>query len=220
MTRDPSMRELVAPRNEPILPFRSRVKELERTRGISTILVAGSSGDFFGVADRVIEMREYRAHDRSEDARRIASRADDPSGPPPPPISAEWASRIPSRRGLSPGRGKKSLALDARNRGELRYGEASIDLAAVRQLVDPSQTRAVGYALARAHADWVDERRSLPEVLDALDDLAESSGVEAWVGSKVSGEHPGELARPRRMEIAAAWNRLRGAEVKLGDRST
>ena len=36
---------------EPITPFLHRVRALYQERGVSTILVAGSCGDFFDVAD-------------------------------------------------------------------------------------------------------------------------------------------------------------------------
>ena len=48
---------------EPITPFIARVRDLYEKAGISTILVAGSSGAFFHVADTIIQMDAYRPKD-------------------------------------------------------------------------------------------------------------------------------------------------------------
>jgi hypothetical protein len=49
-------------------------------------------------------------------------------------------------------------------------------------------------------------------VLDALDALFDEEGLEAL--DRRGGErHPGNLARPRRYEIAAAINRMRSLET-------
>ena len=47
MLRDALMQQVVSPDKEPITPFLSRAGELYEKEGISTILVAGSSGAFF-----------------------------------------------------------------------------------------------------------------------------------------------------------------------------
>ena len=56
---------------EPITPFLHRVRALYKDRGVSTILVAGSCGDFFDVADTVIKMQEYTCHDVTGLAKQI-----------------------------------------------------------------------------------------------------------------------------------------------------
>ncbi|RMF88426.1 MAG: ATPase, partial [Nitrospirae bacterium] len=56
MIRDARMQQLVARSQEPITPFLHRVRELHERLGVSTILVMGGSGDYFEVADTVIQM--------------------------------------------------------------------------------------------------------------------------------------------------------------------
>lgn len=53
------MQKVVSPDKEPITPFLSRAVDLYEKAGISTILVAGSSGAFFHIADTVIQMDQY-----------------------------------------------------------------------------------------------------------------------------------------------------------------
>ena len=59
MVRDTFMQEVIARDKEPITPFLERARDLYAKAGISTILVAGSSGAFFHIADTVIQMDNY-----------------------------------------------------------------------------------------------------------------------------------------------------------------
>lgn len=61
MIRDRNMRQIV--KNEPIIPFTDRVRELYSEKGVSSILVIGGSSEYLACADRVILMDEYNAKD-------------------------------------------------------------------------------------------------------------------------------------------------------------
>ena len=63
MVRDELMAAVVSAEREPITPFVARVRELYEAAGVSSIIVAGSSGAFFPVADTIIQMDAYEAHD-------------------------------------------------------------------------------------------------------------------------------------------------------------
>ena len=56
MVRDELMQRVIHRDMEPITPFIERMRDLYENQGISTILVAGSSGAYFQVADVVIQM--------------------------------------------------------------------------------------------------------------------------------------------------------------------
>ena len=60
-------------RRSPITPFISRVRELYEKAGISSVIVAGSSGSYFHTADVVIQMKEYLPLDITEKAREEAA---------------------------------------------------------------------------------------------------------------------------------------------------
>ena len=66
---------------EPITPFLHRVRLLLEERNVSTILVAGSCGDFFDVADTVLKMQEYRCQDVTSRAKQIAQQMPSASSP-------------------------------------------------------------------------------------------------------------------------------------------
>ena len=66
MVRDALMQQVIAREKEPITPFIERMRALYEQAGISTILVAGSSGAFFYEADRVIQNHRYHVVDITE----------------------------------------------------------------------------------------------------------------------------------------------------------
>ncbi len=63
MVRDAQMAALVHRDKEPITPFQFKMRSLFRDHGVSSIVVAGSSGSFFDVADSVIHMDSYSCYD-------------------------------------------------------------------------------------------------------------------------------------------------------------
>lgn len=66
MVRDSFMQSVIHREKEPITPFLERARDLYEKCGISTVLVAGSSGAFFHIADTVIQMDAYRPVDITE----------------------------------------------------------------------------------------------------------------------------------------------------------
>lgn len=81
--------------------------------------------------------------------------------------------------------------------------------------MDPSQTRAIGGLLARATArGQIDGRRSIAAVLALIEAELDHVGLDLL--AERPGEHPGDLARPRMLELAAALNRLRTLRILTG----
>ena len=60
MVRDDFMQQVISREKEPITPFLERARDLYEKAGVSTILVAGSSGAFFYIADHIIQMDCYK----------------------------------------------------------------------------------------------------------------------------------------------------------------
>jgi len=210
MIRDELMQRLVPKALEPITPFVDQVRHLFQGHGVSTVLVMGGSGDYFAVADTVILMDRFQPRVVTDEARRIVAERRDLRAAEGRPFEGARP-RIPLPHGFNPYRDRR-IRVDARGLRTIAFGRETIDLSAVEQIVDPSQTKAIGdaifYALERGYFDG---ERTLSQVLDALEaDLAER-GLE--VLSSHEG-HPGDYALPRRQEIAAAINRLRTLAVK------
>lgn len=66
MVRDDFMQQVISREKEPITPFLERARDLYEKAGVSTILVAGSSGAFFYIADQILQMDCYRPVDITE----------------------------------------------------------------------------------------------------------------------------------------------------------
>ena len=212
MVRDARMQALVAKDREPILPFLDRVRELHQRLGVSTVLVMGGSGDYFEPADNIIRMTEYAPEDVTAEAKRIA--AERPTG-----RNAESERPFTLARGRRPvpssidaSRGRRDVKIEARGRDQILFGRETLDLRAVEQLVDPSQTRATGYAMHLVTKRF-SEAASLDAMMDRLETLFDEEGLDVLAPFSRPGEHPGNFARPRRFEVAAGLNRLRSVEM-------
>ena len=66
MVRDDLMQKIISRSKEPITPFIERARDLWEKAGISTIMVAGSSGAYFYIADTIIQMDCYVPIDITE----------------------------------------------------------------------------------------------------------------------------------------------------------
>ena len=217
MIRDELMQRVVLRNQEPIIPFIDRVRELYEKQGVSTILVAGSSGSYFYVADKIVQMDRYHPVDITERAKKESAeysgkaadeggRATD-SGSPADSRKLEAAAfthkriLLPVRVFQEPRMKMKTMGMDS-----ISIDRESIDLRLVEQLVDTEQLNALGQLLKYAHLHFVDGKRSLSEVVDLLEKTMDEKGLD------VITQKP--FARPRRQEIFACINRYRGQEVK------
>ena len=214
MVRDARMQALVHSDDEPITPFIDRVHELYARLGVSTVLVMGGSGDYFDVADTVIMMREYLPHAVTAAAKEIARlHPTDRRTEVRFPLS-RVTPRIPLPESFNPSRGRREVKIDAKALDLILYGRDPIELRFVEQLVDRSQTRAIGYAIHLATQRFMDGKTPLADVLDRLEEFFDRSGLDVLDPFRRGERHPGAFARPRRYEIAAAINRLRTVRMR------
>ncbi len=214
MMRDARMQALIEKAAEPITPFIDCVRTLYETHGVSTILVLGGCGDYIDVADRVIMMKAYVPHEVTREARDVAARLPSLRTPEVRP-DARWVqARIPLKSGLDASKGRRDVKIDARGCDQIVFGTQSIDLHSVEQIVDPSQTRAIGFALYLARSRYMQEGLSVGALLDRVDALIDRKGLDELAPHSRPGHHPGNFARPRRLEIAAALNRLRSLTIR------
>ena len=208
MIRDGRMQQLVASECEPITPFVDRVRQLYDEHGVSTVLVMGGSGDYFGVADTVIAMESYLPRDVTREARAIASRHQQDRTAETDGPFGQIACRCPVPASIGTRRGRREVSAGSRGDHTVLLGTETIDLSCVEQIVDPSQTRALAAALAHARARYVDGRRHLGEILDLVMADIDAHGLDV-----LSEYRRADHAHFRRFELAAALNRLRTLKV-------
>ncbi|HET7579813.1 MAG TPA: ABC-ATPase domain-containing protein [Bacillales bacterium] len=211
MIRDSRMQALVAKQKEPITPFIDKVKQLHEDYEVSTILVMGGSGDYFDVADTVVMMEQYRPHDVTEQAKEIADAKESERRKEGGERFGEMAKRTPQAGSLNSRKGKKDK-VTARGLKRIQYGTTDIELDQVEQLVDTSQTRAIGEILHFIEKRHLFGKQTLAEVLEEIEQQIEKKGLPSF--TSFPDQHPGELARPRTLELAAAINRLRTLKVQ------
>lgn len=204
MIRDELMQRVVHRDQEPITPFIERVQALFHTQGISSVMVAGSSGSYFHVADCIIQMDRYVPREITAFAKEEASHFP-PLEVPETAFSMPDFSRIPkAAKGFGTGdRIKmKTLGKDA-----FSINRDTVDLRYVEQLVDSEQTTALSYLLKYAQLHYCDGRKDLRNIVEELIKLIQTRGLEALAdGSYLSSN----LAVPRAQEIFACFNRYRG----------
>lgn len=211
MIRDLRMQQLVAKEKEPITPFIDRVRDLFKTNGISTVVVVGGSGDYLEVADNVIMLDEYEVKNVTERAKEIVNNEQSERKRTTANTLGQMnASRMIDSRSFDARRGKREK-VQAKGLNTIIYGKEDIDLASVEQLIDPSQTRAIAQTLQYLATNYVNDQRTLSELLDLYEKDTENH-LDAL--STYPGKHPGDFAKPRRLEVAAAINRLRSLKVK------
>lgn len=221
MVRDTFMQQVIQREKEPITPFLERAEDLYKKAGISTILVAGSSGAFFHIADTIIQMDNYVPKDITASVKKLCSQY------PLPAVSvtdfqlphshrimsrpAESSKRLihNSRGNHSDSGAAKPERLKTRISGTdgFSLGRQEIDLRYTEQLIDAEQTAALGLLLKYAVEHLADGRRTLPEIVQFLWKNLSLHGLSFFTeNQKISCGY----ATPRIQEIYACLNRYRG----------
>ncbi len=208
MIRDHRMQELVSKDKEPITPFIDRVRNLYTDRHVSTILVIGGSGDYFNVADHVICMTEYKPYDVTNEAVAVAGKFPGERKKEGTDYFGKVTERIPLAESLNPKKGRKDVKISAKGLRSISYGRQKIDLGALEQLVDICQTAAIGDAIEYAKK-YMDAKRTIREVTSLVMMDIGKDGLDV-IGRRISGDY----AEFRKIELAAAINRLRTLRVE------
>lgn len=217
MVRDAFMQKVVSPDKEPITPFLARARELYEQMGISTILVAGSSGAFFHIADTVIQMDSYEPFDITDKAKTLCREfpiveeaTKTFAKPQSHRIMEKDKNGATKRRGYRSGAVKKDaperLKVKTMGIDSFAIGKQTVDLRYQEQLVDSEQTAALGLLLKYAVEHLVDQKRTIGEVIGVLQQKLEEEGMQF---ASESGEISGGYAVPREQEIWACFNRYR-----------
>lgn len=203
MVRDELMQRVVHRDVEPITPFVERVRELYEDYGISTVLVAGSSGSYFHKADCIVQMNRYEPVDITELAKEEAKAFPLPAGDTPPLEKPEFARVIRQDRKFgADGRIKlKTMGMDG-----ISVNRDTIDLRYLEQLADTEQLNALAQIMKYMRIQVADGKKNIGEAAEAVMATLEKEGFRKICGG---GYLPGNLAMPRRQEIFACMNRWR-----------
>ena len=209
MIRDDVMQSLVSNENEPITPFIELVRGIYEEKNISTIIVVGSSGDYFDIADTVIQMDSYEAKDVTKKAKELAK--------------GLILKRIQDRkinvhinfdRKVLKGsieKGPKGVKIKTLGVDGLIINKEEINLRSVEQIVDKEQVTTIGNFMKWADDKLVNNNLTMIEITDKILDEIKNKGLLSISGTRGGA---GNLALPRKQEIMAAFNRYRKLKIK------
>lgn len=212
MVRDRLMQAVIQRKDEPITPFIERVRDLYEKAGISTIMVAGSSGAYFYEADLIIQMDSYeplditektKAYCMAEEESRKGGRGEERKKE----ISAP-AFKLPDegRRISWPAvPSGERLKVKVFGKDTIQAGKIYAELRFVEQLADDEQTNMLAEIIKYCMKRRIFEKYTLKEAVELLAEDIKKNGFEAVTDGALSCG----LAMPRKQEIYACINRCR-----------
>ena len=203
MIRDELMQKVVLRNQEPITPFIERIRYLYTNCGISSILVAGSCGSYFHMADQIIQMENYIPKDITKMAKQIACEFPSISIPKEQP-------KIPAfHRCFYPDpslQKDRRIKLKVTGKDSFSINKEIVDLRYVEQLADREQTAALAHILLYAQTHLMDGKKDLQQIVQEMLNLLNTKGLGFLQNGK---DLKNGLAMPRKQEIFFCFNRYR-----------
>ena len=208
MIRDDIMQKLVSKEQEPITPFIEVAKALYDKLGISTILVVGSSGYYFDIAHKVIQMDSYEPKDVTEQAKSLSrgvvlDRINNSSLN----LSINFDRKI---KKSSIEKGPKGVKIKTLSKDGLSINKETIELRCVEQIADPEQVSSLGYIMKYAEDNIINNSKTLQEIVMEIKDSISKKGL---ISMSPVNYGLGCLAMPREQEIVACFNRYRNLKM-------
>ena len=208
MIRDELMQRVVHKEKEPIIPYIDRIRQLYEKDGVSTILVAGSSGAYFMKADLIIQMDHYTAYEITQYAKGEAvkyTREDGVNGTTGEIEQEQLPDndrKVKADKEWMQDRLKvKVLGLDS-----IMINHAGIDVRYVEQLVDTEQMQALAVIMQYAQKRKMNGEHTIQKIVEEIYEILMKQG---WKGIIENRDIPGNLVIPRKQEIFACINRYR-----------
>ncbi len=209
MVRDGIMQQIVTRDKEPITPFISYVQALYQEKGISTVIVVGSSAAYLEVADYILQLDFYEVKDIKEEAKKILTQY--------PSMCTEKKTQVPL---ISFDRAVKKIDLSYKGRDmkvkttatdSICFNKELVDVRYLEQLVDYGQTVGIAYLMKYAMERIVDGKKTMQQVVEEIYSQVEKKGFSALLPKGYSAGFP---VLPRQQEVFAAWNRFRKLEIQ------
>ena len=207
MIRGELMQRVIHRDMEPITPFIDRILELYQVYGISTVIVAGSSGAYFHIADTIIQMDRYEPKEITKLAKETAKDFPAMSGMENPAEKPVFIRCPRQGRGFKP---NDRIKMKTMGKEMVQLNRENIDLRYVEQLADTEQVSALGYCVRYAEKHLFKGKDTIQNVVDKLEEKICREGLSSLCESNASVAN---LAMPRRQEIFACLNRYRGLNL-------
>ena len=207
MVRDELMQRVIHREMEPITPFIERIRELYENYGISTVIVAGSSGAYFHIADSIIQMDRYVPKDITVLAKKEAENF--PQISVPEQLAKKPAyDRVP--RPDQAFHGNDRIKMKTMGKESVMINRDTIDLRYLEQITDSEQVAALGYCVRYAQKHLIDGKKNLIQIVDELEEVMQNKSLAELCESTSSVSC---MAVPRRQEIFACFDRYRALRL-------
>ena len=180
-----------------------RARQIVDELGIS-IIIGGENlvAEYIPIADTVLKVEDFQVTNITEEAKALNLDL------PPEAPAVNLAPMLARSRWIMPSSidaavGRIDQLIEAIDMNAIQFGRSVIELDSVSQIADESQTLTIGLLLYYAKLRYMQEGYPLREMLDMIDRDLSSEGL-----GTIARDLRGDLARPRRYELAAALNRL------------
>lgn len=193
--------ELAGETADAVRPLAQHLRGLWEQQQVASVVATRSVGEYIAHADLVLVMRKFQPAVVTE-----VAKAQIPAAPVAETgLVARPRSIVAST--LDPSRGKTDQFI-AVMPSLLVFGRDVADLRALTQLVDSAQIEAIGLILYYARLRFMDSENTVASTLDFIDRDLGRDGLGC-----LSRDLRGDLARPRRFEVAGVINRLPALRV-------
>lgn len=196
MIRDKLMEQVIAPGEEPIIPFIKRIRPLYEEQKVSTILVVGSCGAFFEMADTIIQMEQYLPRDITKKAKSVFDANSDK-------IRLDDELVLPKGRTIRIPKATERNKIKVMGTDGFSLQHHPVDLRYLEQITDGEQMLALAQILCYTLENFGQKQIAVPEYLDQIMSLLGQKGLEGLI----SGKTIPNMAMPRKNEIAGCLNR-------------
>ena len=167
------------------------------------MIVAGSSGAYFHIADSIIQMDRYVPKDITVLAKKEAENFPQISVPEQPAEKPTY-DRVP--RPDKAFRGNDRIKMKTMGKEAVMINKEMIDLRYVEQIVDSEQVTALGYCMRYAQKHLMNGKKDLRQVIAEMEKVIEKESLDALCESRSSIAC---MAMPRAQEIFACFDRYR-----------
>ena len=203
MIRDERMQALVSKGDEPITPLVDRIGQLRDEQGVSSIIVMGGSGDYFDVADTVIQMHDYQALDVTVKAKEVVKQHPSQRQLESESELVQHPARAFNNSCLTKILAEGKFRIQGKGTHTLRFGKEHIDVSALEQIESTSELNAIGWL-------WF-QLSQQPGWSKDPSKIFDNALNQDWYQLMPKN---GDLAKPRTLDVMAVLNRLRKAQFK------
>ena len=200
MIRDQNMRLII--KNDPIIPFTDRIRELYQQRSVSTILVIGGSSEYLAYADEVVLMDNYLPHVITEEVKCLKTSSD---------VTSETIASWAESRFLVPNEATTDFmffkSVKTENQKIISVDKYSSDISFLTSLVSNEQLNTLACVIERLLIEQTADSIELLDKVETCIAMMFSENSEPRIWHAVTQQFYTEI---RPIDACCCINRMRG----------